>query len=62
VARIERNAFDAIKAVSAASLTMMGDGTHIVSRDTLIETKRQTDVDIQTKYMETSQGGLLPLS
>ena len=55
---IERNAFGAIKAISAASLSMRGDGTHVVSLDQVIETMRQTGVDMQSKYKETSQGGL----
>jgi L-serine dehydratase len=55
---IERNAFGAIKAISAASLAMRGDGTHKVSLDQVIETMRQTGVDMQSKYKETSQGGL----
>ena len=55
---IERNAMGAIKAVNAASLAMKGDGTHFVSLDTAIETMRQTGVDMQSKYKETSLGGL----
>jgi L-serine dehydratase len=55
---IERNAFGAVKAIQAASLAMLGDGTHQVSLDQVIETMRQTGVDMQTKYKETSLGGL----
>ena len=55
---IERNAMGAVKAVNAASLAMKGDGTHFVSLDAAIETMRQTGVDMQSKYKETSQGGL----
>jgi L-serine dehydratase len=55
---IERNAFGAIKAINAALLAMRGDGTHIVSLDQAIETMRQTGNDMQTKYKETSLGGL----
>ncbi|MDE1173573.1 MAG: L-serine ammonia-lyase [Parvibaculaceae bacterium] len=55
---IERNAFGAVKAINAASLAMMGDGTHRVSLDQVIETMRQTGADMQSKYKETSQGGL----
>ena len=55
---IERNAFGASKAISAASLALRGDGTHVVSLDQVIETMRQTGVDMQSKYKETSQGGL----
>lgn len=55
---IERNAFGANKAIAAASLAMRGDGTHRVSLDEVIETMRQTGSDMQSKYKETSQGGL----
>jgi L-serine dehydratase len=55
---IERNAFGAMKAIAAASLAMRGDGTHRVSLDQVIATMRQTGADMNTKYKETSQGGL----
>lgn len=55
---IERNAFGANKAIVAASLAMRGDGFHRVTLDEVIETMRQTGADMQTKYKETSQGGL----
>ncbi|MBP1805642.1 L-serine ammonia-lyase [Rubellimicrobium aerolatum] len=55
---IERNGLGAIKAVSAASLSMRGDGTHLVPLDAAIETMRQTGEDMHTKYKETSLGGL----
>ncbi|HTW28591.1 MAG TPA: L-serine ammonia-lyase [Acetobacteraceae bacterium] len=55
---IERNAFGAMKAITAASLAMRGDGTHRVSLDQVIATMRQTGADMQSKYKETSLGGL----
>lgn len=55
---IERNAMAANKAIAAASLAIHGDGTHRVSLDQVIETMRQTGADMQSKYKETSQGGL----
>lgn len=55
---IERNAMGANKAIAAASLALKGDGSHRVSLDEVIETMRQTGVDMQSKYKETSQGGL----
>ncbi len=55
---IERNGFGAIKAVSAASLALKGDGTHFVPLDQCIETMRQTGHDMNEKYKETSLGGL----
>jgi L-serine dehydratase len=55
---IERNGMGAIKAITAASLALKGDGTHFVSLDEVIETMRQTGFDMQAKYKETSLGGL----
>jgi L-serine dehydratase len=55
---IERNAFGAIKAITAASLALKGDGVHHVSLDQVIATMRQTGADMQSKYKETSLGGL----
>ena len=55
---IERNGLGCIKAVSAASLSMRGDGTHLVPLDVCIETMRQTGKDMHAKYKETSLGGL----
>ncbi len=55
---IERNTMGAMKAINAARLALAGDGTHVVSLDEVIETMRQTGVDMLSKYKETSQGGL----
>jgi L-serine dehydratase len=55
---IERNAMGAVKAINAARLAMRGDGTHKVSLDQVIATMKQTGMDMQTIYKETSQGGL----
>lgn len=55
---IERNGLGAIKAVSAASLALRGDGQHFVPLDAVIETMRQTGADMHEKYKETSLGGL----
>ncbi len=55
---IERNALGAVKAVTAASLALKGDGTHFVPLDAAIETMRQTGLDMNEKYKETSLGGL----
>lgn len=55
---IERNGLGAIKAVSAASLALRGDGQHLVPLDACIETMRQTGMDMSEKYKETSLGGL----
>ncbi|MGJ4860304.1 L-serine ammonia-lyase [Labrys sp. KB_33_2] len=55
---IERNGLGAIKAVSAASLALRGDGKHFMPLDNCIETMRQTGIDMNLKYKETSTGGL----
>jgi L-serine dehydratase len=55
---IERNAMGAVKAIDASRLAMMGDGSHMVSLDKVIETMRQTGLDMRDKYKETSLGGL----
>lgn len=55
---IERNTMGAVKAINAARLALRGDGEHHVSLDSVIETMRQTGLDMQDKYKETSQGGL----
>lgn len=55
---IERNALGAVKAVTAASLALHGDGSHFVPLDNCIETMRQTGKDMDERYKETSQGGL----
>ncbi|MBT8796644.1 L-serine ammonia-lyase, iron-sulfur-dependent, subunit alpha [Microbacterium flavum] len=55
---IERNAIAASTAVTAARLALRGDGEHYVSLDMVVETMRQTGIDMSTKYKETSEGGL----
>jgi L-serine dehydratase len=55
---IERNAISAGKAINAARMALRGDGSHRVSLDQVIETMRQTGLDMHSKYKETSRGGL----
>lgn len=55
---IERNAIGAVKAVNAARLSLHAADQMKVSLDQVIETMRQTGLDMSTKYKETSQGGL----
>ncbi|WP_375608525.1 MULTISPECIES: L-serine ammonia-lyase [unclassified Bartonella] len=55
---IERNAMGAVKAVTASSLALHGNGNHFVSLDACIETMRQTGHDMSERYKETSKGGL----
>jgi L-serine dehydratase len=55
---IERNAVGAIKAIEASRLALVGDGSHRVSLDQVIETMRKTGLDMNVRYKETSLGGL----
>jgi L-serine dehydratase len=55
---IERNAVGAVKAVNAARLALHSTAPSKVSLDQVIETMRQTGLDMSSKYKETSQGGL----
>jgi L-serine dehydratase len=55
---IERNAVGSVKAVNAARLALHSDAPSKVSLDQVIETMRQTGLDMSSKYKETSQGGL----
>jgi L-serine dehydratase len=55
---IERNAMGAVKAIDASRLALMGDGTHHVTLDRVIETMRRTGADMHDSYKETSLGGL----
>ncbi len=55
---IERNAMAAVKAVNSARISMRTWGKSVVSLDQVIRTMRQTGLDMQSKYKETSKGGL----
>jgi L-serine dehydratase len=55
---IERNAVGAVKAVNAARLALHSTEPSKVSLDQVIETMRQTGLDMSSKYKETSTGGL----
>ncbi|MGA1341840.1 MAG: L-serine ammonia-lyase [Hyphomonas sp.] len=55
---IERNAIGAVKAANAARLALHSLEQTKVSLDQVIETMRQTGIDMSSKYKETSQGGL----
>ncbi len=55
---IERNGFGAIKAYTAASLAIRGDGRHFMSLDNCIAAMKQTGLEMSVKYKETSLGGL----
>lgn len=55
---IERNAMGAIKAINAMRLSLHNKGEHRVSLDQVIAAMRHTGEDMQSKYKETSEGGL----
>ena len=55
---IERNGFGAIKAYTAASLALRGNGEHFMPLDNCIEAMKQTGLEMSHKYKETSLGGL----
>ena len=55
---IERNAIGAVKAANAARLALHSLEQTKVSLDQVIETMRQTGINMSSKYKETSQGGL----
>ncbi|MCX2967405.1 MULTISPECIES: L-serine ammonia-lyase [Streptomyces] len=55
---IERNGMAAVKAVTAAKMSLRGDGRHHVSLDKAIKTMKDTGADMSVKYKETARGGL----
>jgi len=55
---IERNALAANRAVTAAELALLSDGSHRVSFDAVIRTMLQTGHDLPSLYRETAAGGL----
>ncbi|EMD38868.1 hypothetical protein CERSUDRAFT_92905 [Gelatoporia subvermispora B] len=64
---IERNSLGAVKAVTAAQLSMASQNVYSVTLDEAIEAMRLTAVDMSVKYKETSLSGLartvkIPLS
>jgi len=55
---IERNAMGAVKAINACRLAIDEGGEHKVSLDQVIKTMYETGRDMQSRYKETSLGGL----
>jgi len=55
---IERNAYAAVKAISAAMFALQGCGKHKVPFDTVIKVMYETGKDMQAGYRETARGGL----
>jgi len=59
---IERNAMGAVKAVNACRMAIREGGEHKVSLDQVIKTMYETGKDMQSRYKETSLGGLATLN
>lgn len=59
---IERNAMGAVKAINASRIALRKNGEHKVSLDQVIETMYRTGLDMQSRYKETSLGGLATLN
>jgi L-serine dehydratase len=58
---IERNVFAATRALDAAEYALLGDGTHRISFDQVVNTMKETGKALPSAYRETSQGGLAKL-
>jgi L-serine dehydratase len=55
---IERNAFAATRALDCAQYAILSDGTHRISFDDVVMTMMRTGLDLNSRYRETSSGGL----
>jgi len=55
---IERNAMGSVKAINACRIALREGSEHKVSLDQVIKTMYQTGMDMQSRYKETSLGGL----
>lgn len=55
---IERNAIGAERALDSANYALLTDGTHFISLDQVIQTMKETGIDMMDKYKETAKGGL----
>ena len=55
---IERNAVAAKRAYDAAKYAMLTDGYHTNTLDQVMQTMKETGLDLMAKYRETAQGGL----
>jgi len=56
---IERNTMGAIKAINAAEIALHTNPKHVkVPFDAVVNTMWETAKDMNTKYKETSEGGL----
>lgn len=55
---IERNPIAARRAYDASQYALLTDGEHIITLDMAIQTMKETGKDLNSKYRETSTGGL----
>ncbi|MDY0132030.1 MAG: L-serine ammonia-lyase [Desulforegulaceae bacterium] len=55
---IERNACAATRALSIAKMSILSDGTHLISFDEVVSVMKKTGHDLPSLYRETSVGGL----
>lgn len=55
---IERNAIGAERALDSANYALLTDGSHFITLDQVIETMKETGIDLMDKYKETAKGGL----
>lgn len=55
---IERNAMSCKRAMDCAQFALLTDGNHFIKLDDAIKTMVETGKDLQSKYRETSEGGL----
>jgi L-serine dehydratase len=56
---IERNTMGALKAITAANIALASDPAHAkISLDDVITTMWETALDMNSRYKETSEGGL----
>jgi L-serine dehydratase len=60
---IERNLMGAIKAITASNLALAGNAEFAkINLDDVIRVMRETARDMNSKYKETSEGGLAGIS
>ena len=58
---IERNAVAAMRAINAVNLATFLSGTRRISFDRVVDTMRETGLDMHKAYKETAEGGLAKL-
>lgn len=55
---IERNVHAAVRAFDSARYSLLSDGRHFISFDTVTKVMKQTGKDLPSLYRETARGGL----